>query len=121
MIDFGGTIYYIDLDALDKALVPTGYKPNKDVTSTYTKTYINEEGTITGKEENVETSPRQKEIDGPKYEVFKTMIDVLLDPMDEDDSDDMSLGAERALSKKPLSYQLAFNTLYFYGILKEKE
>jgi hypothetical protein len=48
------------------------------------------------------------------------MIDTLLDFID-DDEEDITLGSERALSKKPLSYQLAFNTLYNYGILKEKE
>ena len=120
MIEFGGVIYYIDMDALDKALVPKGYKPTDEIKNTYVKTYINEEGIITGKEETVESTIRGKEIDGPKYEIFRTMIELLLDFQDEDE-EDASLGAERALSKKPLSYQLAFNTLYNYGILKDKE
>jgi hypothetical protein len=46
------------------------------------------------------------------------MVEILLDFEDESDA---SLGAERALEKTPLSYKLAFNTLYNYGILKEKE
>lgn len=122
MIEFGGTVFYIDLEALDKALIPTThYKQTDRAETTYIKTYYDEDGKVTSKEETVELSPRQKEIDGPKYEILRSMIDVLLDPMDEDDSDDISLGVERALSKKPLSYQLAFNTLYAYGILKEKE
>ena len=46
------------------------------------------------------------------------MIETLIDY---DDESDTSMGAERALDKTPLSYKLAFNTLYHYGILKEKE
>ena len=120
MIEFGGVIYYIDVDALDKALIPKGYKPTDKIETTYLKTYFDDEGKVTGKEETIESSTRGKEIDGPKYEVFRTMIEILLDFQDEDE-EDITLGAERALSKKPLSYQLAFNTLYNYGILKEKE
>lgn len=120
MIEFGGVIYYFDMDALDKALVPKGYKLTDTIKTTLTKTYFDNEGKETGKEESVELAPRAKEIDGPKYEIFRTMIEILLD-FQSDDEEDFSLGAERALSKKPLSYQLAFNTLYNYGILKEKE
>jgi len=50
--------------------------------------------------------------------VIRTMIEVILDYEDESDA---SLGSERALEKTPLSYKLAFNTLYNYGIIKEKE
>jgi hypothetical protein len=120
MIEFGGVFYYINVDALDKALEPKGYKPTDKIETTYLKTYYNEEGQVISKEETIELTTRGKEIDGPKYEVFKLMIDTLLDFID-DDEEDITLGSERALSKKPLSYQLAFNTLYNYGILKEKE
>ncbi len=46
------------------------------------------------------------------------MIEVLIDY---DDEIDDSLGADRALSKTPISYKLAFNTLFNCGVLKEKE
>jgi hypothetical protein len=46
------------------------------------------------------------------------MIEVLIDYDDEDS--DTTLGVERALDKTPLAYKIAFNTLYNYGILKEK-
>jgi len=61
---------------------------------------------------------RGKEIDAPKYDILKTMLEVLLDYEEDADTD---LGAERALSTTPLSHKLAFNTLYKYGILKETE
>jgi hypothetical protein len=118
MIEFGGTFYYIDLNALDKALAPIGIKPN-DVVKTNEKKIIKDgENNIISIEEYESSSLRGKEIDAAKFEVVRTMIEVILDYEDESDS---SLGAERALDKTPLSYKLAFNTLYNYGILKEKE
>jgi predicted Rossmann fold flavoprotein len=60
-----------------------------------------------------------KEIDFTKFELLRTMLDVVIDYMGEET--DTSLGAERDLESTPLSYKIAFNTLYNYGILKEKE
>lgn len=45
------------------------------------------------------------------------LIDVIMDDMDDEPDD--SLGTERILSKKPLSYRIAFNTLKHYNILTE--
>ena len=118
MIEFGGVTYYIDFTAFDKAITLSGTKPTDLVSSSETKITKNGEGEIIQIEELVSSSPRGKEIDVAKYEIIRNMIDVLLDY--EDDSD-MSLGAEIALDKTPLSYKLAFNTLYNYGILREKE
>lgn len=118
MIEFGGTFYYVDLAALDKALTPAGIKPN-DVIKTNEKKIIKDgDGNITSIEEYEASSLRGKEIDAAKFEVIRTMIEVILDYEDESDA---SLGVERALEKTPLAYKLAFNTLYNYGIIKEKE
>jgi hypothetical protein len=118
MIEFGGTIYYIDLGALDKALTPSGVKPN-DIIKTIEKKIIKDgEGLITSIEEYESSALRGKEIDAAKFEVIRTMFEIILDYEDESDA---SLGAERALDKTPFSYKLAFNTLYSYGIIKEKE
>ena len=76
------------------------------------------DGNILAIEEYETSAPRGKEIDTAKFEVIRTMLEIVLDYEDESDT---SLGAERALEKMPLSYKLAFNTLYNYGILKEKE
>jgi hypothetical protein len=38
-----------------------------------------------------------------------------------EETDDTSLGAERALDKTSLSFKIAFNTLFTYGVLKEQE
>jgi hypothetical protein len=118
MIEFGGILYYIDLNAFDKAITPIGYKPTDEIVTKDKRVYKNELGEITATEEYETSVLRGKEIDASKYDILRVMIDVLLDYEDESDS---SLGAERALSSTPLSYKLAFNTLYRYGIIKEKE
>jgi hypothetical protein len=118
MIDFGGTIYYIDINAFDKAITPSGYKPNDKIITEETKTYYDENGEVSGKESYETSTTRGKEIDLSKFEILKTMIEVLIDYDDEDS--DTTLGVERALDKTPLAYKIAFNTLYNYGILKEK-
>lgn len=118
MIEFGGINYYIDIDALDKAITPKGTKPTDKVSLYETKEVKNSEGEVIGTESVETTSLRGKEIDGPKYDIIRMMIETLIDY---DDESDTSLGADRALDKTPLSYKIAFNTLYNYGILKEKE
>lgn len=119
MLEFGGVFYYIDIDALDKAITPKGYKPTDIISSKEKKTVTGENGEIIGEEILEAENLRGKEIDVPKYEIIRTMIEVLIDYNDDDS--DTTLGADRALSSTPLSYKLAFNTLYNYGILKEKE
>jgi len=118
MIDFGGIIYYLDLDELSKF---TTINPNGEeyrvTTKTKTKHY---NGGDVHYYDVIETkTPKVTEVDITKYEFIRMMIETLLDGIYEEEETD--LGADRALSKKPLAYQLAFNTLYHYNILKEKE
>jgi hypothetical protein len=51
--------------------------------------------------------------------MIRLMMEILMDGTEETDDD--TLGADRALEKTSLSYKIAFNTLYNYGILKEQE
>lgn len=118
MIEFGGVNYYIDIDALDKAITPKGVSPTDKISLTEFKEVRDLKGKLVGSETVETTSLRGKEIDGPKYDVIRMMIETMIDY---DDESDTSLGADRALEKTPLSYKIAFNTLYNYGILKEKE
>ena len=119
MIEFGGSIYYIDLDALEKTIKPIGVEPTDRVTEHEQKTYLDAEGKITGSEIVEVSRDRGREIDGAKYEMVRLMIEILMDGTEETDDD--TLGADRALEKTSLSYKIAFNTLYTYGILKEQE
>lgn len=118
MIEFGGIVYYIDLDALDVATRANSFDPNDLITITEKKSFFDSVGNITTSEILETSSLRGNEFMISKYETIKLMLEILMDT--EEDSDD-ALGAERALQKAKLSYKLAFNTLYNYGILKEKE
>ena len=50
MIEFGGSIYYIDLDALEKAIKPIGIDPMDKVIDREEKAYLDADGKITGSE-----------------------------------------------------------------------
>jgi hypothetical protein len=119
MIEFGGSIYYIDLDALEKAIKPIGIDPMDKVIDREEKAYLDADGKVTGSEITEVSRDRGREIDGAKYEMIRLMMEILMDGTEETDDD--TLGADRALEKTSLSYKIAFNTLYNYGILKEQE
>jgi hypothetical protein len=117
MIDYAGSIYYIDLDEFDRII---SYNPtsgsDKFVTSEK-KITRNEKNEVVSIEEFESQNTKGKEIDGPKYEVMRMMLEIIMDEKNEDV--DTSLGIDRALQKTPLSYRIAFNTLLHYGVIKE--
>jgi len=119
MIEFGGNIYYIDVEALENTIKPIGAKGSKKIIEKETKTYADENGKVLSIEITEVERERPREIDATKYDILRVMIEILMDATE--DTDDDSLGAERALDKTSLGYKIAFNTLYNYGILKEKE
>lgn len=116
MIEFGGKVYVIDMNKLDKVITPDLKWENKKVSEVEVKTVRNSEGEIIGTETIEKTYNKNKEIDAIKYEGLRMCIEVLIDY---DEEMDETLGSERALAKAPLSYKLAFNTLLHEGILKE--
>jgi hypothetical protein len=62
-----------------------------------------------------------QEIHIPKYELYKSLIEVVISPMDEpDDGGDTELKRIRGEinSNMPFDFKLAFNTLIKDGILK---
>jgi len=118
MIEFGGIMYYIDIDALEKVISPE--LPTGKLVETHTKTYLDEKGKIISVEVNETSTERVREVNAAKYDLMRTMIEVILDVTDTDEIDD-TMGAERGLEKGSLSFKIAFNTLYEYGIIKEKE
>ena len=117
MIQFGENTYYIDIDVLESVISPELH-PSKLV-ETQTKTYLDENGKIISVEVNEHSTERVREVNAAKYDLIRTMIEVVLDVTD--DEIDETLGAERGLEKASLSFKIAFNTLYEYGILKEKQ
>ena len=119
MIEFGGSIYYIDLDALEKTILPKGLDPKEKIIEREEKIHLDGDNKVEHTDITEVSRERGREIDGAKYEMVRLMIEILMDGTDETDDD--ALGAERALDKSSLSYKIAFNTLYHYGILKEQE
>ena len=117
MIEFGGIIYQLDLDAFNKAIEITGQNANDVIMERVVKTYTDEKGAVTGSEILETFRERGMDVDSTKYEILRMLIDVLMD--DVDDEPDDTLGTERALNKKPVSYRIAFNTLKQHNILKE--
>jgi hypothetical protein len=117
MIEFGGLIYQLDLDAFNEAIKIEGQKPTDDISEKSVKEYLDENNKSISSEVVETFRKRGHEIDSTKYELIRMLIDVIMDDMDDEPDD--SLGTERILSKKPLSYRIAFNTLKHYNILTE--
>jgi len=117
MIEFGGTIYHLDLDKLSE-VISLSTKLEKQVVETVVKQYLDATGNITGSEILQTTRDRDLTIDSTKYDMLRMMIEIITDDMEEADD---TLGVDRALEKTSLAYKIAFNTLHNYGILKEVE
>lgn len=117
MIEFGDTIFYIDLNAFDKAITISNGKSN-NVLETEEKVTSDGFGQMTLREQYNRTIPKGKEIDATKYDLLKTLLEYIIDY---DEISDDTLGADRALSLTPFPFKLAFNTLYNEGIIKEKK
>jgi hypothetical protein len=118
MLEFGDSVFYIDMKAFDKAITIIDGTKDEVSTETEQKTTLNEEGKIVVSEIFERNSPRSKEIDATKYDLLKTFIEYIIDYQDETDD---TLGADRALAQMPFGYKLVFNTLKKENILKEKE
>jgi hypothetical protein len=118
MIEFGGVYYSFNLEGFSKA-IKLGTANNNDLMTFKTvETKTNENGISTTKVTET-TSERGLEVDTAKYELVKTMIEIVMDDVDIDADD--TLGVDRAFDKFNLSYRIAFNTLLSYGVLVESE
>lgn len=120
MLEFGGTTYYFDLDALDKAItIKAGDKGDIYTERETKKTMgIDNSGTTgsTVVEEFQRQVPQTKEIDATKYDMLKFFIEVIIDY---EGIDDDTLGADHELDKASLGYKIVFNTLLKQEIIKE--
>ena len=115
-LDFGGTTYYIDLEAFDTLLTIDGnISPKKVIDTVETKSY-DEKGKLTATEVTVTTTEKNKEINIATYETLRMFLEIILTYQDETDD---TLGPDRALLTTPLSFKISFNTLLKHGIIKE--
>jgi hypothetical protein len=115
MLDFGGSVYYLNVDKFTE-LIRMEHPNGNEIIESVTKEIKNEKGeTITSE---VVTTKRERDmyIQQTLYELFREMIDIVLNETDEMDEE---LGSDRALDKMSISYKIAFNTLIHYEILVE--
>lgn len=117
MLDFGGSVYYLDVNKFTE-LIRMDHPNGNEIVESVIKEMKDEKGkTITSE---VVTTKRERDmyIQQTMYELLREMIDIVLNETDEMDEE---LGSERALDKMSISYKIAFNTLIHYGILVEVE
>ena len=114
MLDIGGVVYRIDLSAMDDILAFNN--KDKEYLETETTEIYDNNKKLISREVKTKKSPKSKEIDGPKYEILRTFLDVVLSYNEEMDD---ALGYDRAMSDTPLPFKLAFNSLLAMEILKE--
>ena len=96
LLDIGGKLYFIDLKSIYEAVKV----PN--------------EGVVRDNKGNIIRADR--EIDISRWEVVKTMIEIVLTPEAEIDDRMGFIGLNNSVS---VPFKVAFNTLIMYGILKE--
>ena len=115
MLDFGGSVYYIDVNKFTE-LIRMDHPNGNEIIESVTKDIKDENGKILTTE--VVTTKRERDmyIQQTMYELLREMIDIVLNETDEMDEE---LGSERALDKMSISYKIAFNTLIHYEILVE--
>ena len=118
MLEFGNSVFYIDLKAFDKAITIQESDKNQIPMDFEKKTILNENNQVVATEFYERKSQQGKEIDAVKYDLLKTFVEYIIDYVDETDD---TLGADRALAQTPLGYKIVFNTLLKENIIKEKE
>lgn len=107
--------YYIDIDQFFELICVTDLQPPKEVT---TETAPDD----TGVEELIQITTKvlypSIEINAPKYEVLTSMIETVMNYSPDDE--DSALGFEHTKDKAGFAFNLSFNTLEYYEILKQK-
>lgn len=116
MIDIGGLIYTLDLDKFNDVLI--NEELNSKNHDKETNTTYDSDGNPIGHMVIDKEYDKPVEIDGPKYDILRMCLEILLTY--NEDVDD-SLGMERMLRGTTIPFRIAFNTLLNYGILKEIE
>jgi hypothetical protein len=120
LVKIFGDFYIISFDGIDKIVEhDPDFKPTKIDDEDEIKTFNYD---TKGKEFLVEkvvkkeTYRKPKEIDGPKFEILRYLLETLSIYNEETDE---ALGIEKGLEKAPIPFKIAFNTLLYYKILKK--
>lgn len=115
-LTFAGSTYALNLNAFDKLLTFEPTPENNKITETETTQEFDYEMNLINSTVVTRQYQRSKEIDMPKYDIVKTVLDIILHYGEETDE---SLGMQRALDSFPIGFKIAFNTLINYGVLIE--
>jgi len=121
LTDIGGQLFTIDLESFTSQLTVTKTDDGGKILRGYeteTKVNYDNEGKPTGTTVITRDYDKGTEIDGPKYDVVRMCLEILMTYNDEVDD---TLGFENAMGKTSIAFKMAFNTLINYGILKEIE
>jgi hypothetical protein len=116
MLELGGTIYALNLDALEKVLVLDDSLSDKTIKESKTTQYFDGNNNLTSSVITTKEYDKPKEYDSSKYETIRVLFEVLLTYNDEFDD---TLGFDRAMTNASLPFKITFNTLLNYGILSE--
>ena len=82
ILEFGGVAYYIDFDSLKNILYSDEKFESNEIEETETTTtYI--QGGVEKTEVIIRKYPRIREIDIPRYETYRALIEILLTYQDE--------------------------------------
>lgn len=117
MLDFGGSVYYLNVNKFTE-LIKMDHPNGNEIIESVTKEIKDDKGKTITSEIITTKKERDMYIQQTMYELFREMIDIVLN---ESDDMDEELGSNRALDKTTISYKIAFNTLIHYGILVEVE
>lgn len=121
LIDIGGLVFTIDLESFTSLLTTTKIDNDGEEVKgieTETKSDYNADGQPISTTIITREYDKGAEIDGPKYDVVRMCLEILMTYNEEVDD---TLGFENAMAKTSISFKMAFNTLLNYGILKEIE
>lgn len=121
LIDIGGLVFTIDLESFTSLLASTKFDSDgKEIKGIEieTKTDYDSEGNPLNTTVIHREYEKGAEIDGPKYDVLRMCLEILMTYNEEVDD---KMGFENAMAKTSISFKMAFNTLLQYGILKEIE
>lgn len=118
LIKIGNSSLIIDFNAMSDLIIEQPDCDNGTLGEDTETTTFYEKDSVTQTRVTTKKYDKGKEIDVSKYEILKTMIDIVLSYYDEVDD---KLGVERIFKNMPIPVKIAFNTLLYYKVLRNIE
>ena len=112
-----GVEFTIDLDAMTGLVTINSDDKEKCLSESTTIENFDSENKLIGRTVTTNTYNNEKQVDTTRYDVIRTMLDIIL--MYDSVLDD-KLGYLRAFEELPINVKIAMNTLLKYKILIKK-